>query len=111
MALKRLQDSLHLEFDEVAPDNQAVATILSMVDDFINAETKQYEKNKANNALNFGKYRGYTLKELALTDKGKDYISWLLSQAWFSPDKYPDMIAEAKALGIKKKTMKKAELN
>jgi len=105
MSLAKFQTALYAEFPEL---NQE---IIKFVEDYIDAEKATYNKNKENKALQFGKYKGYTVKELSLTQKGKDYLQWLLAQTWLTEEKFPDVYNECKALGIKKKLVKKADLN
>ena len=85
--------------------------VLSWIQAYIEEQQETYSKNKENKALTFGKYKGYTVKELSLTPKGRDYISWLLNQQWFVEDKFATLYEEIKAVGIKKKPMKKASLD
>ena len=77
---------------------------------YIETEQKAYESNKSNGKLTFGKYRGYSVKELSLTIKGKDYLQWLMSQTFFTSEKFPDLYKELDNLKIKKKTTKLAPL-
>ena len=85
--------------------------IMTFITEYADEEAKKYEQNKTNNAINFGKYKGYTPKELSLTEKGKDYLAWCLSQTWMTDDKFGSFIAECSKLGIKKKIIKRAPLN
>jgi hypothetical protein len=77
---------------------------------YIETEQKAYESNKSNGKLTFGKYRGYSVKELSLTIKGKDYLQWLMSQTFFTSEKFPDLYKELNELKIKKKATKLALL-
>ena len=52
-----------------------------------------------------------TPKELSITEKGKDYLAWCLSQTWMTDDKFGSFIAECSKLGIKKKIINRAPLN
>ena len=78
----------------------------TFIDEYMQNEKKEYENNKQNGKLTFGKYRGYSIKELSLTTKGKDYLQWLLAQTFFTEDKFPDLHKELKELKIKKKSTK-----
>jgi hypothetical protein len=82
----------------------------TFIDEYLENEKKEYENNRQNGKLTFGKYRGYSIKELALTEKGKDYLQWLLAQAFFTEDKFSDLHKELKELKIKKKKTKLASL-
>ena len=78
----------------------------TFIDEYLENEKREYENNKSNGKITFGKYKGYSVKELALTDKGKDYLQWLMSQEFFSEQKFPDLHNELKILKIKKKKTK-----
>ena len=110
MALRALIQKLEEKFptETVSADASAIMTFIT---EYADEEAKKYEQNKTNNAINFGKYKGYTPKELSLTEKGKDYLHWMLSQTWMTEDKFGSIIAECNKLGIKKKTIKRVPLN
>ncbi len=78
----------------------------TFIDEYMENEKKEYNNNKQNGKLTFGKYRGYSVKELALTEKGKEYLQWLLAQTFFTVDKFPDLHKELNDLKIKKKKTK-----
>jgi len=73
---------------------------------YIETEHKAYTNDKNNGKLTFGKYRGYSVKELSLTEKGRDYLKWLMSQDFFTEDKFSDLYRELKDCKIKKKPTK-----
>lgn len=77
---------------------------------YIDTEQKLYESNKSNGKLTFGKYCGYSVKELSLTIKGKDYLQWLMAQSFFTSEKFPDLYKDLNELKIKKKSTKLAPL-
>ena len=54
----------------------------------ISEQTKQYKKNVQDGKISFGKYKGFSVKELSGLEKGLDYLGWLLKQQWFSEDKF-----------------------
>ena len=83
--------------------------VIAMIDLFAEEEQKKYDELKKDRKLSFGKYRGYTVRELALTQKGKDYLSWLLGQGWFV-EKNKTLVEEIGELGIKKKSFKRTPL-
>jgi hypothetical protein len=80
------------------------------IKNYIEQEQKAYESNKSNGKLTFGKFKGYSVKELSLTIKGKEYLQWLMSQTFFTDDKFPDLFKELNDLKIKKKKTKLASL-
>lgn len=79
------------------------------IDKFAEEETKKYREAKRDGKLTFGKYRGYTVKELNLTDKGKDYLQWLITQQWVKDSK-PHIIEEVTSLGVRPKQFKRTPL-
>ena len=86
-SLKILRDLLVEAIDEKA--GMSSMDIIDYVDGYIAEEQKKYDINKANKALTFGKYKGFTVKELSSTPKGRDYLSWLRRQQWCTPQKFP----------------------
>jgi hypothetical protein len=96
-------------------DNESIefnnTTIIDFLDEYIEAEDEKYRKNKQNKALTFGKWKGFTIKELSVSEKGKSYLEWLLAQAWCDEEKFGFIHEECKALNIKKKITKRAVLN
>jgi hypothetical protein len=108
-AIKQLQTNLH-EKMIINPD-MSTENILDFIDEFITEQDDQYRKNKENKALSFGKWKGFTIKELSVSDKGKSYLEWLLSQQWCSEDKFGYIHEECRLLNIKKKIQRKAVLN
>ena len=110
MALRALIQKLEEKFPTETLSADA-STIMTFITEYADEEAKKYEQNKANNAITWGKYKGYTPKELSLTEKGKDYLAWCLSQTWMTDDKFGSFIAECSKLGIKKKIIKRVPLN
>ena len=80
MSLAKFQEALIAEFNNC--DDEQTKLILEFVDGYIQEDRKQYKEQKKNKQLTFGKYKGYSVKELSLTMKGKDYLRWLLTQTW-----------------------------
>ena len=108
-AIKQLRETL-VEKMIVNPDI-SVSGIMDSIDEFITEQDNQYQKNKDNKALTFGKWKGFTIKELSVSDKGKSYLEWLLSQQWCDEQKFGYIHEECKALNIKKKVQKRPVLN
>lgn len=109
MALNKLLEAIRTDFifEDNTPEN-----LMIFIEDYAEKEQKQYQKNKENKALTFGKYKNYTVKELSLTMKGKDYLSWLLSQTWCTEDKFAYIHEECAKYKIsKKKSMSRASLD
>jgi len=117
MSAKRLLDLINEKYglpdenlDYTYP-NVTVDELIKTINDFVEEEDKKYQKNKENRALTFGKYRGYTIKELSLTEKGKSYLSWLLTQKWCTEDKFPYIYEDCKKYKIKKNYHRKPRLD
>ena len=85
------------------------AVVFRLIDEFADMEEKRYAMLRKDKKLTFGKYRGYTVKELALTEKGATYCAWLLSQTWFV-EKNSHLVDEIKELGIKPAKFKRTPL-
>ena len=100
MALQRLNDSIDLKLLET-PKMTAKA-LLAHIKDFTENEQKEYAKNNDTGALTFGKFRGMTVDELVQNETGKSYCSWLVSQSWLTPDKFPKLLDNLEAHGITK---------
>jgi hypothetical protein len=70
------------------------------INDYIDASVTEYKTNVKNNCLNFGKWKGMTIKEVCVSDKGKDYLLWLLKQSWFSEEKNGLLFDDLRTCGI-----------
>ena len=100
-SLIKFRSSLLEAFPDIAVENEE---IYNFVEKYIEDQQKEFKQNKGANKLSFGKYAGYSISELALTDKGKSYLEWLVGQSFFTPEKFPEYYDEIKRLKIKKKT-------
>jgi hypothetical protein len=100
-SLKALRTELIRRISDT--DGMTPTSILDFIDDFIQAEDAKYQKNKQNRALSFGKFKGFTIKEVLAADKGKSYLEWLTQQQWFNSDKFPDLYDDIQTSGFKKK--------
>lgn len=80
-----------------------------MIDDFSEEESKKYRENKEAGKLTWGKYKGYSVKELNMTEKGKDYLRWMIGQDWVKQNK-PHIVEQIKELGIKPKKFTRTPL-
>jgi hypothetical protein len=99
MSLLKFKDALL----EHIPDLDNTNVVFKFLQEYIENEQKIYKANKKDNKLTFGKFSGYTIKEVASSEKGKSYLEWLMAQSWFVPDKFPEHYEELKRLKIKKK--------
>ena len=99
MSLQKLIE--HLDKNFFNPAEHKGEEIYQAVLDFKKTQDEEYKKLKTENKLVFGKYKGFTVKELTKTMKGKDYCRWLLKQEWFT-EKFDDLIEEMAKYGIKK---------
>ena len=104
MSLSKFAIAFYERFESMPPEYK------TFIDEYMDNERKEYESNKSNGRITFGKYKGYSVKELALTEKGKDYLQWLMAQTFFTEDKFQDLHKELKELKIKKKKTKLASL-
>ena len=82
---------------------------MEWIEDYIKENKKEYRDNRDSGKLTFGKYKGYEISELAQTEKGKDYLQWLMAQSFFSEDKFTCYHNKLKELGIKKKKSPQVE--
>jgi uncharacterized protein (DUF3820 family) len=98
MALRQLKEGLD-KFCE----NDPAEEILAYVNNFIAENQMEYTANVAKNCMTFGKWKGFTVKELSKDAKGRDYIQWLLKQAWFTEDKNQGLFDEMRLCGLLKK--------
>jgi hypothetical protein len=103
-ALTKFTDALYEQFPSITDEVKEWAA------NYIEEDSKAYRALKDDGKISFGKWRGYSIAELAQTSKGLDYISWLLSQAFFEESKFPALFADIKRLNIKKKVTKKTPL-
>lgn len=99
MSLAKLQEGL-TRFTE----NDKAGDILTYVNEFINEQQKQYTINKDNDCLTFGKWKGFTIKEMSTNEKGKQYVGWLLTQPWFTEDKFSNLFEDMRHNNLLKKT-------
>lgn len=109
MSINKLLEAIRTDF--IFEDNTA-ENLMIFIEDYAEKDREQYQKNKENKALTFGKYKGYTVKELSLTMKGKDYLGWLLNQTWCTEDKFGYIHDECAKYKIsKKKTQQRTSLD
>ena len=99
MALTTLSNAMRQFYDDNDPTS---SELLDFVDNYITAENAKYKTAVANNLVTFGKFKGFSVEQVVASPKGTDYLMWLMSQQWFTEDKFPGLIAE-----IKKHTLKK----
>lgn len=97
MEVVKLQEALKLQFPEL--DEKVITFIDTYIED-IKTKKKQLRND---GKLSFGKYKGFLPKELAETETGRNYLTWLFSQEYFTQDKFGDLYDTLVELGIKKK--------
>ena len=107
MSLIKFKNSLIEAFPDITVDNEE---IYNFVEKYMEEQQKSYQKSKENREISWGKYKNYTVKQLSLTDIGKQYLSWSLQQNWMTEYKFGWFIDDCKAVGIKKKAVKRAPL-
>lgn len=105
MSLQKLLDHLQSRFsrDELPLSKATGSEVFDAIVEYKKIQDEQYKKLKSEGKITFGKYKGYTVKEMCRTVKGKEYLSWLLTQSWFQ-EKFTDLVEVIKKEGIKKKT-------
>ena len=101
MSLNKFKIALLEKFPDFKVENEE---IYNFEETYIADQQREFKQNKSGNKLSFGKYVGYSISELALTDKSKSYLEWLVSQTFFTVEKFPEYYDEIKRLKIKKKT-------
>jgi hypothetical protein len=101
MSWPKFVEAFKEKFPEIDED------VVEWIEDYIKDNKKEYRDNRDSGKLTFGKYKGYEISELAQTEKGKDYLQWLMAQSFFSEDKFTCYHNKLKELGIKKKKEKK----
>ena len=71
-------------------ENHGVTTeqLMGFIDEYCEVDRQLYLKNKKDNKIPFGKFKGFSIEELYQSAKGKDYMSWLGKQTWFNEEKY-----------------------
>jgi len=68
--------------------------VVDWIRNYVNEKNKEFTANRDSNKITFGKYKGQTVEQVAKLDKGLDYLSWILKQTWFSPDKFTNLHAQ-----------------
>ena len=97
MSLNKFKIALLEKFPDLKVENEE---IYNFVETYIADQQREFKQNKSGNKLSFGKYVRYSISELALTDKGKSYLEWLVSQTFFTVEKFPEYYDEIKRLKI-----------
>ena len=97
MSLLKLKSALKV-FVEYEP--KSVDEIVNFVNAYVDTSVSEYKTNIKNNCLQFGKWKGMTVKEICGSDKGKDYLQWLLKQAWFVEEKNEQLFTDLRSCGV-----------
>jgi len=77
-----------------------VSQVVDFINDYVDASISEYKSNVKNNCINFGKWKGMTIKEVCASEKGKDYLTWLLKQSWFSEEKNALLFDDLRTCGV-----------
>ena len=109
MSIAKLIHAIGEKFGEVNLDTSA-PDVVKFIEEYSEQQQNLFKSQKNNGQITFGKYRGYTVRELLLVDKGRSYLEWLLQQEWFGEERYNTLKGEIMAEGIKKKTIKRTPL-
>ena len=98
--IQRLLEHLGEKFEDISTITGS--DVYQAIEEYKAEEDEKYQKLKQEGKITFGKYKGYSVKEMTRTMKGKDYLRWLLQQTWFT-EKFTDLVEQIEAQGIKKK--------
>ena len=98
--IQRLIEHLNEKFDDISMVTGS--EIYQAIEEYRKDEDAKYQHLKQEGKITFGKYKGYSVKEMTRTMKGKDYLRWLLQQTWFT-EKFTDLVEQIQNEGIKKK--------
>jgi len=101
MSLQKLLDHLNEKFDDISMVTGS--ELYQSIEEYKKEQDTKYQKLKSEGKITFGRYRGYTVKEMVRTMKGRDYLRWLLQQTWFT-EKFTDLVEQIEKEGIKKKS-------
>ena len=100
-ALTKFCEALYEQFQEINEEQRLWAA------NYIEEDAKAFKALKDDGKISFGKWKCYSVAELAQTSKGLEYIQWCLAQTWFEESKFPALFADIKRLNIKKAPIKK----
>jgi hypothetical protein len=103
-ALTKFTDALYEQFPSITDEIKEWAA------NFIEEDSKQFKALKDTGKFTFGRWKGYSVAELAQAPKGLEYVQWCLQQAWFEESKFPTLYADISRLNIKKKKFVKTPL-
>ena len=56
---------------------------LNWLNSYVEKQQEEYKKSVDTGVLNFGKYKGMQISKLSEDSKGREYLSWLISQSSF----------------------------
>lgn len=97
MELEKLKESLAIQFPELDKN------VSEFISEYIEDVKEKKRELRGDGKLSFGKYKGMLPKELAKTEAGHSYLTWLFSQQYFTQDKFGELYDTLVELGIKKK--------
>lgn len=99
MSLLKLKTALKTYL--TSPDSDvSTQSVVDFINVYIDASVSEYKSNVKNNCINFGKWKGMTIKEVCASEKGKDYLTWLLKQSWFSEEKNALLFDDLRTCGV-----------
>jgi len=98
--IQKLLEHLNQKFDDISMTTGS--ELYQSIEEYKKEQDTKYQKLKQEGKISFGKYKGYSIKEMTRTMKGKDYLRWLLQQTWFT-EKFTDLVEQIEKEGIKKK--------
>lgn len=103
MSLQRFQEALLERFPTIDEE------ISIFVDTYIRNERKQYMADRGAGLMTFGKFKGHSIDSLAIDEKGREYLKWLLAQSFFTEEKFSALHQKLTELGIKRTPKKKKD--
>lgn len=96
-----LKTYLERETSRSSPNSpHDVSQVVDFINDYVDASVSEYKSNVKNNCVNFGKWKGMSIKEICASEKGKDYLTWLLKQSWFSEEKNALLFDDLRTCGV-----------
>jgi hypothetical protein len=108
MSLLKLKTALKTYL--TSPDSpHDVSQVVDFINDYVDASVSEYKSNVKNNCINFGKWKGMSIKEICASEKGKDYLTWLLKQSWFSEEKNALLFDDLRTYGVIKSIKQEAK--
>ena len=75
----------------VAKMTRPAKTIHEWIKAYAEKESAEYNKNRDNGLISFGRYKGQSVEAVMGLDKGLEYLQWVQKQSWFTEDKFSSL--------------------